>query len=768
MRFRHLQHYVAMIMVSSALLLSIVFSLIAYQVNQQIAIEDSERQVKDLMAAVKNTASAALFSSNEAVGHDAVNGLLGTDVVYSVTLEGFADDLSPGMRLSGIHKSGGAPMVTITMQLESIFDQEQILGELRVAPNENWVSQRTHSTSIPTILGVILVVFVSCFVSMQALKIRISTPLVKVSRKLKTIEADSDQRLALPEYLQLNEIGMLVDGFNVLLDETNAAFKVERHLRDEMQLVQENLESAKAAAEKAAQAKSDFLATMSHEIRTPLSGVLGMLGFALNDPAVQDKTRDQLEIAKSNAKALLTIINDILDYSKMEAGKLHIEVIDFDLRKDVEVAVAMFRDAAEQKNLHFEMTVDDDVPEYVKCDPTRIRQVLINLIGNAIKFTSEGSVKVNVSMLELSRYTVRLCFSVHDTGIGIPPEGISKLFQKFEQADVSTTRKYGGTGLGLSISKQLIEAMFGTINVDSRPGEGSVFYFELPMGRATAAEVEEISKSSEPHTHKLNVLCAEDFETNQEIIRTLLEGMGHDIEIVENGQLAVQRATESPYDIILMDGRMPEMDGLDATRHIREGEWQGKPILQPDIKIVALTANVSNEDRERFLSVGMNHFLSKPVNESELHKIIADTISELLASGASLNPIIRASGNELDTMFGTAELTEIDNQDECNDAEPQRSEENIAARMNSAFTNSLPQRVSELVNAIRTENFSELGRIFHGIKGSAGYLKDEPLASLSGRLEILADENNMPKVRELFDEFLAHLEPYQAQNEGGD
>jgi len=760
---RHLQHYVAMIMVSSALVLSAIFSVIAYQVNQRVAINDSERQVEGLMAAVKNTASAALFSSNEAVGMDAVNGLLGTEVVYSVTLEGFGDDFGPGLKLTGIHKNGGAPMKTIIMPLESIFDHNDILGELRVTPNELWVSKRTHTTSIPSILGLIFVIFFVCFVSAQAFKIRISTPLVKVRKALKNIRANSDKRLRLPPHLQLNEIGVLVDGFNELLDETNAAFKVEHELRDEMQEVQKHLEQAKADAEKAAQAKSDFLATMSHEIRTPLSGVLGMLAFALNDPQVCNKTRDQLDIAQSNAKALLTIINDILDFSKMEAGKLNIEIIDFDLRKEIQAAVAVFIGMAEEKQLYFNVKFDDDVPLYVKCDPTRIRQVLVNLIGNAIKFTSSGGVNVQISMLELSRYTVRLCFSVKDTGIGIPKEGIGKLFQKFEQADASTTRKYGGTGLGLSISKQLIEAMFGFIEVQSTPGEGSVFYFELPMGRASAAECDEKLKANDIHTHKLQVLCAEDFETNQEIIRTLLEGMGHDVEIAENGVLALDKLVSRHFDVILMDGRMPEMDGLEATKHIRSGRWKEQKVEQSDINIVALTANVTDEDKANFLSAGMNHFLSKPIDEVALHKLLAETIEELLAKGQALMPLVRATTNELDSLFDVSQG--VDKQVTEPTSLPS---ELVAEKLHSVFSNSLPQRINELVQAINAENFEELGRLFHGIRGSAGYLEDPELQALSEKLEGLSDQHKIREVRALFDDFLVRLSPYQTIQTGDD
>ncbi len=760
LRFRHLQNYVAMIMVSSALVLSTIFSLIAYQLNQRLALEESERQVLSLMAAVKNTASAALYSSNETVAWDAVNGLLGTEVVYSAELEGFADEFSNGMKISGVHKGGGVALDTITLNLESIFDDDQILGVLRATPNKNWVDQRTRDISIPTILGVIFVISISLFVSAHALKIKISEPLVKVRRRLKSIHADSKERLSLPGHLQTNEIGVLVDGFNELLDETNAAFLIERRLRKQMEEVQSSLREAKADAEMAAQAKSDFLATMSHEIRTPLSGVLGMLGFALKDPSVHDKTRVQLDIAHSNAKALLTIINDILDLSKMEAGKLNVEIVDFNLRREIEAAVAVFGDMAKDKSLHFQLNIAEDVPQYVKSDPTRIRQVLVNLVGNAIKFTSKGSVDVNITLLENQDGKLTLDFSVQDSGIGITDENIAKLFQKFEQADVSTTRKYGGTGLGLSICKQLVELMGGTIGVTSVIGQGSNFHFELPVQLSSAEACEVEVRELLPHTHKLNVLCAEDFSTNQVIIRTLLEDMGHHVDIAENGRLALDMMQVSDYDIVLMDGRMPEMDGLEATRIIRQGEWNNKPLPNPQIKVIALTANVTEDDKQNYLNAGMDAFLRKPVDEHELHHVLADSINELIEQGKKLKPLIRASQTELDNLFGMVSQANTEELEIPTALANDPAKESLAEKLRTAFVESLPARIEEIYIYMKEQNCHELGRIFHGIKGSAGYLKDQVLEDLAGELEEFADNHNMSELELRLSKFMELLVTY--------
>jgi len=306
--------------------------------------------------------------------------------------------------------------------------------------------------------------------------------------------------------------------------------------------------------------------------------------------------------------------------------------------------------------------------------------------------------------------------------------------------------------------------MFGFIEVQSTPGEGSIFYFELPMGRASAEECDEKIQARDFHSHKLQVLCAEDFETNQAIIRTLLEGMGHDVEIAENGCVALDKLVDRHFDIILMDGRMPEMDGLDATKQIRSGVWKEQAIERSDIKIVALTANVTAEDRDNFLSAGMDHFLSKPVNEVELHKLLAQTIEELLAQGQALVPLVRATASELDTMFDVSQASPKETVKEVEIL----PNESLPEKLHSVFTDSLPQRINELIQAINTENFSELGRLFHGIRGSAGYLEDIDLQSLSEKLEILADQQNITEVRGLFDDFLTRLAPYQTAQKGGD
>lgn len=508
------------------------------------------------------------------------------------------------------------------------------------------------------------------------------------------------------------------------------------------QRAKDSLEAARDTALQAAQTKSAFLANMSHEIRAPMSGVLGMLEI-IKDTKLSREQEDMIEIAANSAESLLVILNDILDFSKLEAGKVKLEEIEFDLPDLVKEVCSLLSKRAHSKGLELGCFLPDNLPPRWRGDPMRIRQILTNLIGNAIKFTDQGAVSVKVFMSEVVAGVARLRFEVKDTGIGIAPETQTHLFQPFSQADSSTARRFGGTGLGLSISKNLVEIMGGIIGVESALGLGARFWFTLPLtpvennipaplpssGRkpAPAAKMEE----SLPDYSDRQVLVVEDDAINQTIIASQLAKFQIKPDVVNNGQLALDRLQHKFYDLVLMDCQMPVMDGYETTRILRGREIAAGNARR--VSVVALTAHAATGEREKCLAAGMDDYLAKPVTRADLAKVLPHWLGEPCTRKAVSTPADSRRSKTSGAVAATSPAETF--WDEAATLKQLDNDADLLAEMIGLFINEAPRQVAELHDAINRSDLAALADAAHAIKGMAEHFHAETTISLALKLE---------------------------------
>lgn len=589
----------------------LMFTITIYVMFDVASLKKNKVEDVTILAKIiaENNQAALLFNDTNTATESLYSLIANKDIEYVCILDKnnqlFAESNFTATKI--IPPKNGLKTTKNTNSIEVFYDinfQGEKLGSLYIMSNLDQVNKQIK-IAIITGVSILFISIIISYILTSIIQRIITNPILKLAAISSKISENKDYSTKI-NIERDDEIGILVTSFNNMLSEID----------------KQNIEltSAKIKAEQSSIAKEQFLAKMSHEIRTPLNGIDGMAKL-LEKTSLTNEQKEYILAIRTSSDNLLVIINDILDFSKIEAGKLSIEKIGFNLKEIITRVINTMSYKAEEKGISLSSDIDVNISDILIGDPTRTNQIIINLLNNAIKFTTKGCVKLNCKLVGKSPTTNTIKFEVIDTGIGIDPEKLSKIFESFSQEDDSTTRKFGGTGLGLTISKQLVEIFNGELKVKSKKGKGTTFYFtiDFPIGSSKDWIKDDVDVTDWGLLEHKKILLVEDNKINQFLAAIILKKWKMEVEIAENGLIAIEKLKNQNYDVVLMDLQMPEMGGVEATKIIRNE-------LKLEIPIIALTASALKGVDAECLDAGMNDYISKPFDQSVLYNKILKLI----------------------------------------------------------------------------------------------------------------------------------------------